>query len=83
VLVTTRGRLGWTWWDKSMIYVTGGGARAKVDASELRVELSRPLQMLMRPRASQRGTQLSPLGAADLGPLPPPAVTEERAGYPP
>jgi outer membrane immunogenic protein len=33
-LVTARGRLGWTWWDKSMIYVTGGGAWAKVDVSE-------------------------------------------------
>src|SRR5262245_32511231 len=33
-LVTARGRLGWTWWDKSMLYVTGGGAWAKIDASE-------------------------------------------------
>jgi outer membrane immunogenic protein len=33
-LVTARGRLGWTWWDKSMIYVTGGGAWAKIDSSE-------------------------------------------------
>jgi outer membrane immunogenic protein len=33
-LVTARGRLGWTWWDKSMIYVTGGGAWAKIDTSE-------------------------------------------------
>jgi outer membrane immunogenic protein len=33
-LVTARARLGWTWWDKSMIYVTGGGAWAKIDASE-------------------------------------------------
>jgi outer membrane immunogenic protein len=33
-LVTARGKLGWTWWDKSMIYVTGGGAWAKIDASE-------------------------------------------------
>jgi outer membrane immunogenic protein len=33
-LVTARARLGWTWWDKSMIYVTGGGAWAKIDSSE-------------------------------------------------
>ena len=33
-LVTARGRLGWTIWDKSMMYVTGGGAWAKIDASE-------------------------------------------------
>ena len=33
-LVTARARLGWTWWDKSMIYVTGGGAWAKIDTSE-------------------------------------------------
>jgi outer membrane immunogenic protein len=33
-LVTARGRLGWAIWDKSMIYVTGGGAWAKIDASE-------------------------------------------------
>jgi outer membrane immunogenic protein len=33
-LVTARGRLGWTIWDKSMVYVTGGGAWAKIDASE-------------------------------------------------
>jgi outer membrane immunogenic protein len=33
-LVTARGRLGWTgWWDKTMIYVTGGGAWAKMDHS--------------------------------------------------
>jgi len=36
-LVTARGKLGWTWWDKSMIYVTGGGAWAKIDASEFLV----------------------------------------------
>jgi len=28
---TARARLGWTIWDKSMVYVTGGGAWAKVD----------------------------------------------------
>jgi len=37
-LVTARGRLGlsgWGWFgDKSMLYVTGGGAWAKIDASE-------------------------------------------------
>ena len=33
-LVTARARLGWTWWDESMIYVTGGGAWAKIDTSE-------------------------------------------------
>jgi len=33
-LATARGRLGWTgWWDKTMLYVTGGGAWAKVDFS--------------------------------------------------
>jgi outer membrane immunogenic protein len=32
--VTARGRLGMTWWDKTMLYVTGGGAWAKIDASE-------------------------------------------------
>jgi outer membrane immunogenic protein len=36
-LVTARGRLGWTWWDKSMLYVTGGAAWAKIDASEFLV----------------------------------------------
>jgi outer membrane immunogenic protein len=30
---TARARLGWTIWDKSMIYVTGGAAWAKVDVS--------------------------------------------------
>jgi outer membrane immunogenic protein len=33
-LVTARGRLGMTWWDRSMVYVTGGGAWAKIDVSE-------------------------------------------------
>jgi outer membrane immunogenic protein len=37
-LVTARGRLGlsgWGWWgDRTMVYVTGGGAWAKIDASE-------------------------------------------------
>src|SRR5262249_52917068 len=33
-LVTARGKLGWTVWDKSMVYVTGGGAWAKIDTSE-------------------------------------------------
>jgi outer membrane immunogenic protein len=33
-LVTARGKLGWTIWDKSMVYVTGGGAWAKIDAAE-------------------------------------------------
>jgi outer membrane immunogenic protein len=37
-LVTARGRLGlsgWGWWgDKTMVYVTGGAAWAKIDASE-------------------------------------------------
>jgi outer membrane immunogenic protein len=33
-LVTARGRLGVTWWDRSMLYVTGGGAWAKIDVSE-------------------------------------------------
>jgi outer membrane immunogenic protein len=32
-LATARGRLGWTWWDKTLVYVTGGGAWAKVDGS--------------------------------------------------
>jgi outer membrane immunogenic protein len=32
-LATARGRLGWTVWDKTMVYVTGGGAWAKVDGS--------------------------------------------------
>jgi outer membrane immunogenic protein len=38
-LVTARGRLGLAgWWgDKTMIYVTGGGAWAKIDASEFLV----------------------------------------------
>jgi len=33
-LVTARGKLGWAVWDKSMVYVTGGGAWAKIDSSE-------------------------------------------------
>jgi outer membrane immunogenic protein len=33
-LVTARARLGWTIWDRTMVYVTGGGAWAKIDASE-------------------------------------------------
>jgi len=33
-LVTARGKLGWTVWDKTMVYATGGGAWAKIDASE-------------------------------------------------
>jgi outer membrane immunogenic protein len=34
-LVTARARLGVTWWgDRSLIYVTGGGAWAKIDVSE-------------------------------------------------
>jgi len=33
-LVTARGKLGWAVWDKSMVYVTGGGAWAKIDTSE-------------------------------------------------
>jgi outer membrane immunogenic protein len=33
-LTTARGRLGWTIWNNAMIYVTGGGAWAKIDASE-------------------------------------------------
>ena len=32
-LSTARGRLGWTVWDKTLVYVTGGGAWAKVDGS--------------------------------------------------
>jgi outer membrane immunogenic protein len=32
-LVTARGRLGWAIWDKTMVYVTGGGAWAKIDHS--------------------------------------------------
>jgi outer membrane immunogenic protein len=32
-LVTARGRLGWTIWDKTMVYVTGGAAWAKIDSS--------------------------------------------------
>jgi outer membrane immunogenic protein len=38
-LVTARGKLGLTglWWDKSMIYVTGGAAWAKIDTSEFTV----------------------------------------------
>jgi outer membrane immunogenic protein len=33
-LVTARARLGWAIWDRTMLYVTGGGAWAKIDASE-------------------------------------------------
>ena len=33
-LVTARARLGWAIWDRTMVYVTGGGAWAKIDASE-------------------------------------------------
>jgi outer membrane immunogenic protein len=33
-LVTARARLGWAVWDRTMLYVTGGGAWAKIDASE-------------------------------------------------
>jgi outer membrane immunogenic protein len=33
-LVTARGRLGWTIWDRTMVYVTGGGAWAKIDATQ-------------------------------------------------
>jgi outer membrane immunogenic protein len=36
-LVTARGKLGMTWWDKSMVYVTGGAAWAKIDVSEFLV----------------------------------------------
>jgi outer membrane immunogenic protein len=36
-LVTARGKLGWAVWDKSMVYVTGGGAWAKIDTSEFLV----------------------------------------------
>jgi outer membrane immunogenic protein len=36
-LVTARGKLGWTVWDKSMVYVTGGAAWAKIDTSEFLV----------------------------------------------
>jgi len=32
-LVTARGKLGWTIWDKTMVYVTGGAAWAKIDSS--------------------------------------------------
>jgi outer membrane immunogenic protein len=32
-LSTARGRLGWTVWDKTLVYVTGGGAWAKIDGS--------------------------------------------------
>src|SRR5262245_1813733 len=30
-VATARGRIGWTWWDKTLVYVTGGGAWTKVD----------------------------------------------------
>jgi outer membrane immunogenic protein len=33
-LVTARGKLGMTWWDKSLVYITGGAAWAKIDTSE-------------------------------------------------
>ena len=36
-LVTARGKLGMTWWDKSIVYVTGGAAWAKIDVSEFQV----------------------------------------------
>jgi outer membrane immunogenic protein len=36
-LVTARGKLGWAVWDKSMVYVTGGAAWAKIDTSEFQV----------------------------------------------
>src|SRR5262249_43024932 len=32
-LATARGRNGWTWWGKTPLYVTGGGAWTKVDNS--------------------------------------------------
>ncbi|TMJ96585.1 MAG: porin family protein, partial [Alphaproteobacteria bacterium] len=32
--VTARGRLGLTWTDRTLLYLTGGGAWAKIDASE-------------------------------------------------
>ena len=32
-VATARGRIGWTWWDKTLVYVTGGGAWTKVDDS--------------------------------------------------
>lgn len=35
-LSTARGRLGWTVWDKSLLYVTGGAAWAKFDTTETR-----------------------------------------------
>lgn len=33
-IATARGRLGWTLWDKSMVYVTGGAAWAKIDSAQ-------------------------------------------------
>ena len=33
-VATVRGRLGFTWWDRSFLYVTGGGAWVKVDDSD-------------------------------------------------
>jgi outer membrane immunogenic protein len=36
-LATARGRIGWTVWDKTMVYATGGGAWAKVDSSTWRI----------------------------------------------
>jgi outer membrane immunogenic protein len=35
-VATARARLGWTIWDKTMVYVTGGGAWTKVDTSTWR-----------------------------------------------
>jgi outer membrane immunogenic protein len=47
-LVTARGRLGlsgWGWWgDKTMVYVTGGAAWAKIDASEWLFAATGPIQ---------------------------------------
>ena len=47
-LVTARGRLGlsgWGWWgDKTMVYVTGGGAWAKIDSSEWLFAATGPIQ---------------------------------------
>ena len=33
-LTTARARLGWTIWDKTMVYVTGGAAWAKIDTTQ-------------------------------------------------
>jgi outer membrane immunogenic protein len=47
-LVTARARLGlsgWGWWgDKTMVYVTGGGAWAKIDASEWLFSATGPIR---------------------------------------